>query len=100
MGWSLGFDEHWNRDVGYEVPAKCDHPDCDEKIDRGISYICGGQVYGGEHGCGLFFCDSHLYYRQAAVRLVQVCERCDTGQEPFGPSDDLAEWLECKEKGE
>lgn len=23
MGWSIGFDSNWNRDVGYGVPATC-----------------------------------------------------------------------------
>ena len=29
------------RDQGYGVPAKCDHPGCDEDIDRGIAFACG-----------------------------------------------------------
>lgn len=57
MGWSIGYDEHWQRDVGYGVPSVCDFPGCARSIDRGLSYICGGEVYGGEHGCGLFFCN-------------------------------------------
>jgi hypothetical protein len=41
MGWSLGYDTTWNRDIGYGVPAYCDHPDCHKKIHRGIAYVCG-----------------------------------------------------------
>ena len=26
MGWSIGFDSKWNRDIGYGVPATCDYP--------------------------------------------------------------------------
>jgi len=52
MGWSIGFDSRWNRDIGYGVPAYCDHPKCNEEIDRGLAYVCcGEQPYGGEHGC-------------------------------------------------
>jgi hypothetical protein len=52
MGWSIGFDTTWNRDIGYGVPAICDRPGCGEAIDRGLSFVCGGEPYGGEKGCG------------------------------------------------
>ena len=35
MGWSLGYDGRWKRDIGYGVPAVCDFPGCNEEIDRG-----------------------------------------------------------------
>lgn len=54
MGWSIGYDKKWKRDVGYGVPTTCDHHDCNEEIDRGLSYVCGGDIYGGERGCGLY----------------------------------------------
>lgn len=92
MGWSIGFDERWQRDIGYGVPAWCDHPDCDEEIDRGLSYVCGGQPYGGEFGCGLYFCSNHLYLGEK----VQLCERCDAGQEPFKPKPDHPDWIHHK----
>ena len=31
MGWSIGYDNNWNRDIGYGVPAFCDHPKCDKE---------------------------------------------------------------------
>jgi len=51
MGWSIGYDEDWKRDIGYGVPSICDHPDCNKEINRGMNYVCGGQAYGGEDGC-------------------------------------------------
>ena len=42
MGWAVGFDNNWNRDIGYGVPAICDFPGCGEEIDRGLGYVCGG----------------------------------------------------------
>lgn len=39
MGWSVGFDENWQRDIGYGVPAYCDHPQCKAEIDRGLDYV-------------------------------------------------------------
>lgn len=56
MGWSLGYDDNWKRDIGYGVPSTCDHPSCNEEINRGLAHVCGGQPPGGEFGCGLFFC--------------------------------------------
>jgi len=92
MGWSLGFDDNWQRDIGYGVPAICDHPDCNEKIDRGLSYVCcNSEPYGGD-GCGLYFCDKHLSGEEGR------CERCDdvTFPEPFSPKPDVAEWIMWK----
>jgi len=54
MGWSVGFDERWKRDIGYGVPADCDHADRGERIDHGLSYVCGGESYGdGQSLCDL-----------------------------------------------
>lgn len=87
MGWSVGFDSNWNRDVGYGVPATCDYPECGEAIDRGLGYVCGGEPYGGEDGCGLYFCGEHL---------ARLCERCAAGEPPFEPTPDTAEWAHWK----
>lgn len=91
MGWAVGFDEHWQRDIGYGVPATCDYPGCGARIDRGLSYVCGGEPYGGDNGCGLYFCDKHIY-----CNGKPLCERCDVGKEPFEPTPDVAEWIEHK----
>lgn len=94
MSWAVGYDTRWKRDIGYGVPAYCDHPDCNEVIDRGLSYICGGDVYGGEFGCGLFFCAEHLYVGEKA----QLCERCDNHDDvtPFGAKPDHPDWINHK----
>lgn len=82
MGWSVGFDAHWNRCVGYGVTAYCDAPGCRAEIDRGLAYVCGGYLYGGEHGCGLFFCDEHRRgYRAGAGEAV--CRRCAAYRPPY-----------------
>jgi hypothetical protein len=96
MGWSIGYDDNWKRDVGYGVPATCDHPGCDVAIDRGLAYVCGGDPYGGEHGCGLFFCEKHRYY--AARRDAELCARCHASRHnnPFKPKPDTAEWITHK----
>ena len=122
MGWSYGFDPNLKRDVGYGVPAICDQPGCTTEIDRGLGYVCGGEPFGGDHGCGLMFCSEHLIYDSVPVdpdlmdepkggRLggravhieggklcitVQRCERCCAGLDPFKPKPDVEEWIRFK----
>lgn len=112
MGWEIGFDRNWDRDIGYGVPAECDHPDCHAKIDRGLAYVCGGEPYGEPHGCGLYFCSLHLSYETVRVpkatggedeETVQLCERCpltDDHPDAFAPKPDTAEWVQHKETDE
>ena len=71
MGWSIGYDEDWDRDIGYGVPAYCDHPKCSAEIDRGLSYRCGGYDTWktGDRGCCLYFCGEHL-------TSYNLCPRC------------------------
>lgn len=90
MGWSIGFDSNWNRDIGYGVPATCDHPECSKKIDRGLAHVCGGEPYGGEHGCGLYFCGHHL------AGAHQRCQKCNSRRKPFVPKPDHPHWIEWK----
>lgn len=66
MGWAYGKNSD-GREVGYGVEAKCDFPGCDEDIDRGMGYCCGGMHNGmrddSEAGCGGYFCyeQEHMY---------------------------------------
>jgi hypothetical protein len=94
MGWSLGYDDHWDRDIGYGVPAYCDFPGCGAEIDRGLAYVCGGEPYGGEHGCGLYFCGKHLRWFGRFRRCV--CHRCGQGKPPFTPTPDHPTWVQHK----
>lgn len=99
MGWSIGYDSNWNRDIGYGVPAYCDHPKCSAEIHRGLSYVCGGEPYGGDAGCGLYFCEKHRDYSKIADTLL--CERCRqcarTGEyKPFDAKPDHPTWLHHK----
>ncbi|MEN5117495.1 hypothetical protein ABE488_09205 [Luteimonas sp. TWI662] len=97
MGWSVGYDSNWNRDIGYGVPAYCDHPGCGEVIDRGLSYVCGGAPYGGEHGCGLFFCSAHRRMAGDARNGVQLCTRCRYGKpSTHAATADHPRWMRHK----
>lgn len=88
MGWSIGYDSNWSRDIGYGVPAFCDHPRCKAKIDRGLSYVCGGEPYGGEKGCGLYFCGAHSG--------GSLCSRCRNRKPAFTPKPDHPDWIRHK----
>lgn len=98
MGWSIGFDTDWDRDIGYAVPAYCDHPECDEVIDRGLSYVCAGEEPRGGDGCGLYFCEKHKGYIRYAneeddeAEISDCCERCRDGKEPFTPKPEHPHW--------
>lgn len=91
MGWSIGFDSYWNRDIGYGVPAICDFPKCRKKIDRGLSYVCGGEPYGGDLGCGLYFCSKHL---RGEHQLCSPCSHEDP--KPYRAKPDVKEWINFK----
>jgi hypothetical protein len=92
MGWEIGYDDTWERDIGYGVPAICDDPECAESIDRGLAYVCGGEPYGGDIGCGLYFCEPH----HNGGTSGRLCRRCASGREPFEPKPDTAEWINHK----
>ncbi len=90
MGWSVGYDDGWGRDVGYGVPAYCDHPCCNKEINRGLGYVCcGEQIYGGSDGCGLFFCEKHR-------SIGGKCERCNENKAPFDAKQDHPAWINWK----
>ena len=90
MGWGIGFDANWQRDIGYGVPAMCDSPHCNMLIHRGLSYVCGGEPYGGDKGCGLYFCEKHHLYNGG------LCTRCHNHRLPYDPKPDLASWVNHK----
>lgn len=88
MGWSIGYDTTWKRDIGYAVPAICDHPGCNAEIDRGLSYVCGNAPYGGDC-CGLYFCGTHLNWDSK-------CVKCAADEDPFPAKPDVLEWVTWK----
>ena len=90
MSWSIGYDANHKRDIGYAVPSTRDHPDCNLRINRGLSYVCGGVPYGGD-GCGLFFCGWHL-------STSSKCQRCEDNSEQgdFPLKPDTKDWMEWK----
>ncbi|MFA0012068.1 hypothetical protein AB4391_01780 [Vibrio lentus] len=77
MSWAdCGFDSA-GRPVGYVHAAVCDHEGCEKKIDRGLSYACGGMHGADEHGCEKYFCQDHLSETLSEYgRFYNVCDSC------------------------
>jgi hypothetical protein len=97
VSWAIGYDENWKRDIGYGVPAVCDHPECSAEIDRGLAYACGSEPLGGEHGCGLYFCSKHRLPKEFDDDCcVDVCERCEVDADPFDAKPDVQQWRRHK----
>lgn len=76
MGWGYGIVQ--DKEVGYTVEAVCEHEGCDCKIDRGLSYACGGMGGEDEYSCNGFFCEEHLniYVETDEGAVVRVCNNC------------------------
>jgi hypothetical protein len=84
MGWADCGKDSRGRSVGYAFQARCDHPKCHARIDRGLSYACGGMHGSDVIGCEEYFCEKHL---QNCVRGIdgqgklegwrtRVCDAC------------------------
>lgn len=94
MSWSVGYNSRHRRFIGYGVPAYCDHPGCNAEIDRGLSYVCGGDVYGGEHGCGLHFCEAHRQPAGDKRDNANLCTRCYHNRQPdYTPKKEHPDWI-------
>lgn len=76
MGWGdCGLDSK-GRPIGYTHEAICDEPGCDVKIDRGLSYACGGMHGVNGVDCENYFCEDHLYYH--VKEELSLCKNCLT----------------------
>ena len=94
MGWSIGYDDNWERDIGYGVPAYCDHDGCGKEIDRGLSYVCcSSEPYGGEHGCGRYYCEGHQSKTWDETEEFQTCDH-----EAGFKSQEHPDWIAWKLK--
>jgi len=92
---------------GYGVPSYCEHPKCDEEIDRGVSYACGGEPF-SELGCDRYFCGKHRDYESwdgekgawcqhthdCDCEGVEVCYRCANDKDPFDYKPEHPDWIE------
>lgn len=81
------------RFCGYGVPSYCEQPGCNEEIDRGMAFCCGGEP-DAEHGCGLYFCTKHLHYHDFKDgECAEVCKRCHTYKSPYKKKPEHPRWV-------
>ncbi|MEU8525271.1 hypothetical protein AB0C77_06660 [Streptomyces sp. NPDC048629] len=62
-------------EAGYDVETSCEEDGCEEGIDRGLAHLCGETPGGDEHGCGGYYCGSHLYL-SGAEQVGDLCGSC------------------------
>lgn len=61
MGWAdCGVDRR-GRPIGYAFEATCDEEGCEEEIDRGLAFACGGMHGEDTYSCERYFCSAHLF---------------------------------------
>lgn len=92
---------------GYGVPAVCEYPDCNEEIDRGMSFACGDEPF-SETGCDRYFCSKHKdnykgfngfnercrHKNDCKCEFHFYCDRCAKGKNPFPYKPETKEWIE------
>jgi hypothetical protein len=79
MGWASCGKDSRGRHIGYSHSARCDHPGCKRRIDRGLSYACGGMHGEGTWSCEGYFCPEHMKSVDAEpldLSSGQLCFAC------------------------
>ena len=77
MGWADCGTDSQGRPIGYAFPAVCDHPGCEERIDRGIAYVCGDMHGEDEVSCEKYFCENHKRnFVLGCNHETTVCDAC------------------------
>lgn len=82
MGWANCGTDGRGRRIGYAVSARCDEPRCATRINRGLSYACGGMhgndtIWGGVFVCEGYYCSKHLHLVETKqCDVISVCARC------------------------
>lgn len=76
MGWAYCGKDNNGREIGYGIEATCDHPGCNEQIDRGMGYACGGMHGKEEYYCDKYFCSKHLFYIDFVDIPYSICKEC------------------------
>ena len=81
MGWGSCGKDSKGRPIGYNHAATCDHKGCKAKIDRGLSYACGGMHGAGgnysDAACEGYFCSKHIIcVEDKEGNCFSVCQSC------------------------
>lgn len=76
MSWAYG--DYKGKPIGYAVEASCEHPGCEKKIDRGLSFVCGDMHGDDEYSCSGYFCEDHRrnWVPTGEGHPFRVCDKC------------------------
>jgi hypothetical protein len=94
MGWSNCGTDSKGRPIGYAHEAVCDYDGCNNVIDRGLSYACGGMHGHNGVDCDGYYCPQHL--RTFVEHDGHECTVCDTCLAHMQADKD---WVEDREEG-
>lgn len=68
------------KECGYSVEDVCNEEGCQEPINRGLAYACGGSPGEMDDHCGGYFCYEHLFFVAGEYRPTgepgSLCLRC------------------------
>lgn len=78
MGYANCGEDSKGRPIGYNFSAICDEPECREKIDRGLAYVCGHMHGEDEYSCEKYFCSNHKsnWVEDCSGNLTTICNQC------------------------
>ena len=89
MGWGNCGKDSKGRPIGYNHKATCDFEGCNEKIDRGLAFACGGMHGENENYCEGYFCAKHLsFIKNRGGKTIQLCPSCQKEMEEIKVEDD------------
>jgi len=98
MGWGDCGDDSKGRPIGYCYEAECDHDGCNKKIDRGLSYACGGTHGEADCYCEKYFCSTHkrLAWSEDGENVLfkqDLCLKCADELEKYHKEEQEPETL-------
>ena len=103
MGWANCGTDSRGRKIGYAHSAKCDKRGCKTRIDRGLSYACGGMHGDLDWACEGYFCAEHLsHWMLVDGETRPVCEACYISAREYAKTnpEDAAEMVAWFERDE
>lgn len=93
MGWANCGEDKNGRPIGYAHEATCDHPGCEEEIDRGLGHVCGEMHGEDEVSCGGYFCEGHrTVIEDHQGDCVSVCDACHALAIENGYDEESGAW--------
>jgi hypothetical protein len=102
MGWADCGKDSRGRRIGYAFNGKCDFKGCGARINRGLSYACGG-MHGEECSsdrpdevyCEGYYCERHFHAHDCEALRLFGSTACASCGHDFDIHDDGADGTAC-----